>query len=87
MTRCTLPILKAVAMGFALWAIFHISAPASRMMWRDLVAPAAIGAATERPDRIGAGITSLEARSLSRRHGAGSRCHGNLGPRAVCMLA
>lgn len=69
------------------WLLGYLAAPASRMMWRDLVPPAAIGTATERPDRIGAGITSLEARSLSRRHGAGSRCHGNLGPRAVCMLA
>ncbi|HBD91809.1 MAG TPA: hypothetical protein DC061_15195 [Gemmobacter sp.] len=62
-------------------------APTARLIWRDLVAPIWPVSETVGPERQRLADARCEARSLNQRRSAGARCHGDLGARAVCMLA
>lgn len=73
-------------LGAAVWLIAALAAPASRLVWRDIFAPALPAREVVRPERKRACAISFEARSLNGRHGSGARCPGDLGAPSVCLL-
>lgn len=71
----------------AVFILQLLVAPTARLIWRDVMAPLWPISETVGPERLRLADARCEARSLNQRRSAGARCHGDLGARAVCMLA